>query len=36
MIVGLEHWLEKINKTWGGSHQWNSGCLHHLRIRCKS
>jgi len=27
---------KKINKTWGGSHQWNSGCWHGLRIRCES
>jgi len=24
----------KKYKTWGGSHQWNSGCWHWLWIRC--
>jgi len=29
-------WLEKINNSWEGSHQWNSGCWHGLGIRCES
>jgi len=30
----LSNGRRKINKTWEGSHQWNSGCWHGLRIRC--
>ena len=29
----LKNGCEK-NQTWGGSHQWNSGCWHWLGIRC--